>query len=605
MTEALKRQSLEQALDSSGVAIPLPQDAMGDSGRSKALQTVLRFKAGNAQGKLQKALPLMKRAVRKINEGAYREGAKLGLAALDIDENIALANHITAIALDKLGAAALALELYERAHRLDPNEPEVYQNLGLLAWRMELYDAAEKFFRIFCRMMPDMVEGPNNLACVLRDKGQSEDAIEVLRASIYTNQESALLWNSLGTVMMERTEFENALLFYRQALEIEPEMARVYHNIGYCKATSGDHKSALVDLEKALSMPGMPENEKAETSHARAISLIGSGRLNEAWEAYECRNNPRYSSSTTYSVPLPKWDGEPLVGKKLLLVGEQGLGDEVMFLNAGHDLIDHLGPDGALTIAVVPRLVSLIERSFPGAKITKHATMRSNGFPVRGCPTITDWNTYDYWAPMASVLRILRSDISRFPTQGGFLTPDPLRVAHWRGELSALGDGFKVGLLWKSMLMSAKRSKYYSPFQQWKSTLNVEGITWVNLQYGDCDADIERAEKEFGVKVHQIKGINLKDDLDDLSALCVAMDLVVGPMNATTNISAAAGANTVVIGAPNSWPFLGTGQLPWYPTARVFSPDTISDWKPAMARFNTWLAEQAGAHEAERIEGAA
>jgi hypothetical protein len=60
-----------------------------------------------------------------------------------------------------------------------------------------------------------------------------------------------------------------------------------------------------------------------------------------------------------------------------------------------------------------------------------------------------------------------------------------------------------------------------------------------------------------------------------------------------------------VIGAPNSWPFLGTGQLPWYPTARVFSPDTISDWKPAMARFNTWLAEQAGAHEAERIEGAA
>ena len=288
-------------------------------------------------------------------------------------------------------------------------------------------------------MMPDMVEGPNNLACVLRDKGQSEDAIEVLRASIYTHQGSALLWNSLGTVMMERTEFENALLFYRQALEIEPEMARVYHNIGYCKATAGDHVAALVDLDKALELGTMPEHESAETRHARAVSLIGSGQLAKGWDAYECRNNPRYSSSTSYSIPLPKWDGEPLEGKKLLLVGEQGLGDEVMFLNAGHDLIDHLGPDGAMTIAVVPRLVKLIERSFPNANVTKHATMRSNGFPMRGCPTITDWNTYDYWAPMASVLRILRTDIARFPTQGGFLTPDPARVDHWRGELSTLG----------------------------------------------------------------------------------------------------------------------------------------------------------------------
>ena len=109
MTLAQQRQSLEQALNTAGGAIPLPQDAMGDSGKSKALQTVMRFKAGNADGKLQKALPIMKRAVRKINEGSYREGAQLGLAALDIDENIALANHITAIALDKLGQQPLRL----------------------------------------------------------------------------------------------------------------------------------------------------------------------------------------------------------------------------------------------------------------------------------------------------------------------------------------------------------------------------------------------------------------------------------------------------------------------------------------------------------------
>ena len=603
MTDAVQTKSLENALNVSARAVPLPFDSAGDAGKSKALQTVLQQKISKADVKLRKSIPILKRGVRKIQEGEYREGAKLGLSALDITPDFALANHVTAIALDKMGVASIALELYERALNLDPSDPEIYQNLGLLAWRMELYDVAEKFFRIFCRMMPNVVEGPNNLACVLRDKGQFDGAIEVLRSAIYGNQESALLWNSLGTVMMEQTNFANAILFYEQALQIEPEMARAFHNIGYCLATEGDHEKGLAALEKGLSLGTLPDNEKAESEHARAVSLIGLGRLDEAWEAYECRNNPRYAGSTTFSIPLKKWDGEPLEGKKILVVGEQGLGDEIMFMNMGHDLIEHLGPEGALTIGVVPRLAPLFERSFPKATITKHSTVRSNGMPMRGCPLIKDWDTYDYWAPMASMLRVLRTSIDAFPKTKGYLTPDADRVAHWKNELAKLGDGFKAGLLWKSMLMSAKRSKYYSPFAQWKKTLQTEGVTWINLQYGDCADDLARAEKEFGVKVHQLD-IDLKDNLDDLAALCVALDLVVGPMNATTNIAAGSGARTAIIGAPNAWPYLGTHQLPWYPTATVFSPDTISDWKPAMAKFEVWLSEQANGGP-KKVKGAA
>ena len=602
MTDAAKAPSLEDALNAAQPPLPVPSDSAGDAANSKALDKVLGQKFTKADAKLRKALPLLKRAVRKINEGAYRDAAQLGLQALDLSEDLALANHVTAIALDKLGAASLALELYERSLKLDPNEPEVYQNLGLLAWRMELLDVAEQFFRIFCRMMPDMVEGPNNLACVLRDKGQFNDAIEVLRAAIYTNQESSLLWNSLGTVMMEQTQFDQAILFYEQALQISPDLARAFHNIGYCRATEGNHEIALEWLDKGLAIGNLPDNEKAESEHARAVSLIGLGRLDEAWEAYECRNNPRYAGSTSFNIPAKRWDGEELTGKKVLVVGEQGLGDEVMFMNMGHDLIDRLGPDGALTIACVPRLVPLFERSFPKARVTKHATIRSNGLPLRACPLIKDWESYDYWMPMGSVLRALRTDINDFDKPGGFLTPDPERVEHWRKEIEALGPGMKVGLLWKSMLMSAKRSKYYSPFKQWKDTLKTDGVTWINLQYGDCSEDIARAEKEFGVKIHQLD-IDLKDNLDDLAALCAALDLVVGPMNATTNIAARSGARTAIIGAPNAWPYLGTTQLPWYPTAKVFSPETISDWKPAMAKFNDWLREQVT--NAGQIAGAA
>ena len=136
--------------------------------------------------------------------------------------------------------------------------------------------------------------------------------------------------------------------------------------------------------------------------------------------------------------------------------------------------------------------------------------------------------------------------------------------------------------------------------------LAAEGCAILLNGFGDAteiDTNRYALEKEFGVKVHQLD-IDLIDNLDDLAALCVALDLVVGPMNATTNIAAGSGARTAIIGAPNAWPYLGTHQLPWYPTATVFSPDTISDWKPAMAKFEAWLSEQANGGP-QKVKGAA
>ena len=584
------RDTLANAFSLPTQHLPTPVDAVGDSAKSAALGRVMTLKIARSEGTLRRALPLLKKAARLIHAYEYREAARIGLKALDIDETIALGNHITAIALDKMGCPSLALELYERALKLDPEEPEVYQNLGLLAWRMQLYEVAEKFFRIFIRLMPEALEGPNNLACVLRDQGRFNEAIEVLRAAIYANQSSALLWNSLGTVMMEQTEFDQAILFYREALNHEADLPRVHHNIGYCNATQGEHVDALSSYDAALAnTDSLPPSERAECQHARSTSLIALGDLGEGWRAYMSRHDPSYAHTTHFDMRCARWDGGDITGRRVLIVGEQGLGDEVMFLNQAHDMMKEIGPDGHLTIAATPRLVPLFERSFPQASVLPHATVRNNGLPLRGIPGIESWSDYDVWAPMGDFLTVFRDDVQRFPASGGFLTPDPDRVTHWREELNALGSGYKAGLLWKSLLMSAKRTKYYSPFQQWEQSLKTEGVTWVNLQYGDCDEDLAIAADRFGVKIHQLEGIDLRNDLDDLAALCVALDLVAGPMNATTNIAAGSGARTAIIAAPRAWPYLGTTQLPWYPTARVFSPETLSDWRPAMADFQAWL----------------
>jgi ADP-heptose:LPS heptosyltransferase len=112
--------------------------------------------------------------------------------------------------------------------------------------------------------------------------------------------------------------------------------------------------------------------------------------------------------------------------------------------------------------------------------------------------------------------------------------------------------------------------------------LTTPGLTVVNLQYGDSAEEIAYAKKTFGVDVWTPPGIDLKNDLDDLASLCSALDLVLGPANATTNIAAAVGAPTWLISTPGAWPRLGTDRYPWYPQLRVFTPPAYNDWAPVM-----------------------
>jgi hypothetical protein len=191
-------------------------------------------------------------------------------------------------------------------------------------------------------------------------------------------------------------------------------------------------------------------------------------------------------------------------------------------------------------------------------------------------------------------MREFRRTVDAFPDHKGYLKADPERVDYWRQQLETAPAGPKVGLLWKSAVTKG-RSRYFSPFEQWAPVLRTPGVSFVNLQYGDCAAELEQAERDFGVKIWQPDGIDLKNDLDDVAALCCAMDLTVGFSNATFNIASSCGAPTWLISTPGSWPRLGTDRYPWYPQTRVFLPDGFNAWGTVMEPMAEALAEWAKA----------
>ncbi|MFW5661999.1 MAG: tetratricopeptide repeat protein [Oceanicaulis sp.] len=554
-------------------------DAELAAGREAPKRTIERER-GQAGAELARALD------RKPASGKTPSPKAVGL----------LRRAMKTVDTDEAGAAQAA-RLCLKA--LDPDDAELYMNLGLAAWKLDMLEAAEKFLRLFHTLAPTHPGAVINLAGLLRDLNRYEDSIEILRAAIYADPDRTELWNALGTSVLESGDPEGSEVFYLEALRLNPNFARSHHNLGFAYDMAGrpDEAAELFARGEALTDR---HADRITMTHARSLALLSAGRLDEGWEAYESRLDRYYKQATEFLIDAPRWDGiDPaeLKGKRVLAVGEQGLGDEVAFASLVPDLTDAAGPEGGLTVATEKRLAPLFQRSFPGVEVLLHKTVKREGRVFRITEELAG-GPPDIWLPIATAHRAFRRKPEDFPTTS-HIKADPARVAALRAQLAALGPGPKIGLLWRSLKMDANRAKYFAAFETWRPVIETPGVTFVNLQYGDVDAELEQVKKATGVEIRQIEGLDLKADLDGVAALGVALDLTIGPMNASTNLSAGAGGNTWILhGQPAPWTLFGTGEVKWYPASRSFRAERFGAWDGLIRTVAVELARFAKARAA-------
>lgn len=575
--------------------MPVRQDATGDAASPAAIRRLSHALADtrgpNAKAQ-KKAVEQLKAAVASIRVGDYQAASRRALAILEADERNGLAWHVLAIAQEKGGRLSDALNAYDAALRVRPEDPAIAHDLARLAQRLGHLDIAEKLLLKFLSVEPGHVEGTNNLACVLRDQKRYDEAIDRLRDLIAIEPESPTLWNTLGTVLSDQGRMGESLPFFDEALRLDEGFAKARYNRANVLQPLGEPERALADLDRALPGAETPY-ENAMMRMARAMLLMGMGRLKEGFEAYEVRLDPEMPEAMRVVVDAPRWDpaATDIRGKRLLVVGEQGIADEMVFGTCLPDVIEAVGPAGKVFIAVEPRLVDLYQRSFPTAVVGGHRAVRIEGRLHRYCPFMEEVaereGKADAWTPMAALLAQYRTELSAFPDRDGYLTADPDKVARWKGELETLGPGFKVGLHWKSLILTGVRARYFSSFERWRPVLTTPGCVMVNLQCGDVSEDLAAAEAA-GVRIWT-PPMNLKDDLDDLAAISCALDLVIGPGIAGTNLAAASGARTWLIHAPDDWHLLGTDRYPFYPRVRTFATGGFDGWPRAIAEVRAAL----------------
>lgn len=484
------------------------------------------------------------------------------------------------------GDLPAAFDACQTALALEPQSLETVHLLADIAFRIGQFDMAAKFYaHLLANGDPDPMT-VRAYAESLRESGQVDAAIDVLKPTLATHPGLAPLWETLGTTMVTKGDRATALIFLDEALRLDPGNLHARFHRGAVRFDEGDTAGALNDVT-ACARGFKDASNRASAEMTAAHMALGTGDLAAGWQWYEGRHKRGTLGEVDYVTRLSRWKaGQPLAGKRLFVGAEQGLGDEVLFSSLLPEILADIG-DGHVGLAVEPRLVPLFRRSFPGVSVIAHKTQTIDGRVRRTFPDLRA-KDYDAWALLGDFLPVYRGTIDAFPARDRFLTPDPARVAHWRDAFAKLGPGPRVGILWKSLKSTELRDRYFSPFRQWRDVLNVPGIHFVNIQYGDTSAEMAEA-KAAGLNITTPEGIDLKDDLDDLAALTAALDLVIGPANATSNIAAAVGTPIWMLMPPRAWLMLGRDDYVWYPKARTFVAPTFGDWETALADMKTAL----------------
>ena len=123
-----------------------------------------------------------------------------------------------------------------------------------------------------------------------------------------------------------------------------------------------------------------------------------------------------------------------------------------------------------------------------------------------------------------------------------------------------------MGVCWRSGLLDPLRNRHYTSLTDWEEILKLDDCVFINLQYGDCEAEIKEVEASFGINIIRWNDIDLKNDLDKVFALISCLDAVVSAPTAVSTLSGSLGIPTMLVSKCIPWDALGvpTGSYPWY-----------------------------------------
>ena len=497
----------------------------------------------------------------KEAELSYKQSIKL-------DANYFQAYYNLGFILKKMQRLEESASNYRQAIKLKPDFPQGYYNLGLTLIELNSLDEALKNLKKAIKLKPNYFQAFFNLAIINRILGQREEALTNLKHTISLNPKHVRSYNVLGITLAELGLYEEAIASFQEAILLDPKYEDAYNNLGNSFKELGRFDEALESYKKAIELD--PDNPENLNNFGRFLMLINN--FKEAFKFMEWRLKMEELNFIPLKTLKPRWHGDD---KKIFLLKEQGIGDQIMFSSMIPEIYDNADK---LIVECDHRILPIFQRSLPNN--IKYITDRME---------VSD-NEYDCQIPIGSLPLHFRKELIDFKKSSrGWLKADQEKVKNIRQNIIQNKSKKIIGVSWRtSSLLTNSHLRNIALAKILEPLKNLD-LIFVNLQYGEVSNEIDNLRSEYGVEVLEIPGLDLFSDIDSLAALISACDYIITIDNLNSHFAGALGVKTMLLlpkVADERWG-LEPNKTYLYDSLVLYRQSSYNDWNETLKKIKT------------------
>ncbi len=491
----------------------------------------------------------------------------------------------------RLETASLYLS---QAQRIQPNNFEVLRLIGVVHALRGEYSEALGFFERVIALSPRLSSAYSNKGNVLKELGRYEESVICYDKAIALESNNHEAYSNKGNVLQEQKKYEEALINYDKSLALKSTAHETYVNKGnalkelkridesmdcykkalalnpmYSDAWAGmgwayhaikDDVEAKKYLEKAIDIN--PDNVQAQEN--LAYVELTQMNFSSGWPRYEYRWLTKSFDSVRLNTSKPQWSGGQMP-TSLFIWAEQGIGDQVLHASMLHELVSS---SQRKIVSVETKLLPIFKRSF-------------SEYEFIGKETALSEANYDEHIPIASLGGVFRNSLECFQRANHpYIFDDAIRTQSIKTR-PEFKNKITCGVSWGSINKKIGDDKSI-PIRDLYPILEMTGIEFVNLQYGDVKSALYQVKEEIDKEIINLDDIDLFRDVDGALSIISACDIVVTSSNSTAHLAGALGKKTLLllpysVGQLWYWHAVD-GKSIWYPSVKVFEQEQQGDW---------------------------
>ncbi|KWZ45437.1 hypothetical protein WS73_14785 [Burkholderia savannae] len=467
-------------------------------------------------------------------------------------------------ALNALGRHDDALAAFRRALELRPGHAGAHNNLGMALAALGNTDEAISHFRAALAAEPRFVAAHFNLGNALDAIGRHAQALPAFESALALQPRFPLALFGLANALAALGRHRDALPHYERAVGLDPSFVLAWLNLGTAHHALGAHEMALRAFDQALRLD--PAHALAQMH--RAVTLLTLRDFARGLPAYEARHALPGAAPLG---PLPRWQGEPIEGRTLLVRAEQGFGDTLQFVRLVPLARERCA---RLILQVQPALLPLVETMAARWRVSVVPTDTAR-MPVA-----------DLVCPLLSLPFALGLEYDAIPSRTPYLdVPDAAR-RRFRGSLGGHAKR-KLGLAWSGSAQVQENRAV--PLDTLAPLFALAGVDWIVLQPALSDA--ERAALDahpHAARIHRLDGLT---DFAATAALVDRLDGVVSIDTALAHLAGALGKPLwLMLPVAADWRWSTGDDSPWYPHARLVRQSQPGRWDDVVATVAAEIA---------------